>query len=204
MSEVNTNDTKNKIMEVARVLFADQGFEGTSVREIAKAAEVNIASVNYHFTNKENLFAEILKLSYLECSKEIRDFYERENPKLEDILVHIFRYFTFKSHDLITFFKMMMSTQHSHINMCQAKPEEERFGPPGGTVIVEAIQKEVGSKISEADEHWAVKCLFSHVIHNSIMAKCWFKHNSVPFSSEADIESNIRRLCRVVLSDLKK
>ena len=52
-----STDTKQKIMEVARVLFANQGFEGTSVREIAKAAEVNIASVNYHFSNKENLFA---------------------------------------------------------------------------------------------------------------------------------------------------
>lgn len=204
MTEQNNNDTKNKIIEVARVLFAEQGFEGTSVREIAKAAEVNIASVNYHFNNKENLFTEILSKSYQECSQEIRDFYENGNPKLEDILIHIYRYFTFKSHDLITFFKMMMSTQHNHKTMCQGQPDEERFGPPGGTVIVEAIQKEVGGAVSEIDQHWAVKCLFSHVIHNSIMSKCWFKHNNVPFSSDEEIEKNIRRLCRVVLSDLKK
>lgn len=126
-----STDTKNKIIEVARVLFAEQGFEGTSVREIAKSAEVNIASVNYHFNNKENLFNEILRASYLECSCAIRAFYEKENPKVEDILIHIFRYFTENSHDLITFFKMMMSSQHSHKMVCQGPDTDERFGPPG-------------------------------------------------------------------------
>lgn len=197
------NDTKNKILEVARVLFANQGFEGTSIREIAKEADVNIASVNYHFTNKENLFSEILNASYGECSQEIMAFYEKENPKLEDILVHIFNYFTFKSHDLITFFKMMMSTQHNNKMVCQGPRSDERMGPPGGTVIAVAIEREVGSAVSEMDKHWAVNCLFSHVIHISIMSKCWFKHNDLPYTSEEDIVRNIRRLCRVVLNDLK-
>lgn len=201
-----SNDTKKKILDVARVLFAEQGFEGTSVREIAKQADVNIASLNYHFSHKENLFSEILKVSYLECSKEIRGFYERENPKLEDILVHVFRFFTYKSHDLITFFKMMMSTQHADKFACQERggSEDEKFGPPGGSVIIEAIQKELGSTLSEADQHFAVKILFSHVVHMSLMTKCWFKKSNLPYTSEADIESNIRRLCRVVIQDLKK
>lgn len=197
-------DTKQKILDVARVLFAEQGFEGTSVREIAKRAEVNIASLNYHFSNKENLFNEILKMSYLECSQEIRQFYERENPKLEDVLVHVFRFFTYKSHDLITFFKMMMSTQHSDKMTCHGQGEDEKFGPPGGSVIIEAIQKEVGATLSEEDQHFAVKSLFSHVVHMSLMSKCWFKKNNIPYTSEAHIEKNIRRLCQVVLNELKK
>ena len=61
--------TKTRILEVARVLFAERGFEGTSIREIAKAAEVNVASVNYHFAGKENLFLEILRQGYVECSE---------------------------------------------------------------------------------------------------------------------------------------
>lgn len=202
-----SGDTKKKILDVARVLFAEQGFEGTSVREIAKLAEVNIASLNYHFSNKENLFSEILKVSYLECSQEIRGFYEKENPKLEDILVHVFRFFTHKSHDLMTFFKMMMSTQHSDKFACsqnKGDSEDEKFGPPGGSVIIEAIQKELGSTLSEADQHFAVKILFSHVVHMSLMSKCWFKKNNIPYTSEEHIETNIRRLCQMVIKDLKK
>lgn len=198
-----STDTKVKIMEVARILFANQGFEGTSVREIAKQAEVNIASVNYHFSNKENLFNEILHLGYVDCSKEIRGFYEKNNPKLEDVLVHVFHHFAHKSHDLISYFKMMMSTQHSH-KMTAQGTEDEVVGPPGGTVIVEAILKEVGSEVSDEDQHWALKCLFSHVIHTSLMYNCCFKHNNIPYTTDADIEKSIRRLCRVVINDLKK
>lgn len=199
-----SNDTKQKIIEKARILFAEQGFEGTSVREIAKQAEVNIASLNYHFSNKENLFSEILKLGYEETSKSIRDFYEKENPQLEELLIHVFRHLTSHPHDLITFFKMIMSTQHNDKIVCHGDSEDERFGPPGGSVIVSAIQKEAGTTLSEADQHWAVKCLFSHVVHNAIMSSCWFKRNHIPFTSEEDIEKSIRRLCQVVVKDLKK
>jgi AcrR family transcriptional regulator len=196
-------ETKSKIMEVARILFADQGFEGTSVREIAKSADVNVASVNYHFSNKENLFAEILRIGYLECSQNMRALYENENPNLEDLLVHFFNYFVQKSHDLVSLFKMMMSTQHSHHLMAQGS-EDQMSGPPGGKVIEEAILKEVGEGISPEELHFAVRCLFSHVIHSSIMFNCCFKQTHIPFTSHADIEKGIRRLSRIVLNDLKK
>ncbi len=78
------------------------------------------------------------------------------------------------------------------------------IGPPGGKVIVEAILKEVGGNVSEEDQHWALKCLFSHVIHSSIMYNCCFKQNNIPYTTNADIEKSIRRLCRVVIEDLKK
>ena len=198
-----SSDTKKKIMEVARILFANQGFEGTSVREIAKAADVNVASVNYHFSNKENLFNEILQLGYLETSQFVRAYYETERPALDDLLVHVFRYFINKSYDLLTYFKMVMSTQHSHRAYTQGT-EDELLGPPGGKVIVEAILKEAGGNVSEEELHWALKCLFSHVIHHSLMFHCCFKENTIPYSSHDDIEKGIRRLTKVVIGDLKK
>lgn len=46
-------------MEVAEKLFAKNGFSGTSVREIAKRAEVNIAMISYYFESKEKLLEAI-------------------------------------------------------------------------------------------------------------------------------------------------
>jgi AcrR family transcriptional regulator len=194
-------ETKSKILEVARVLFATQGFEGTSVREIASAAAVNVASVNYHFSNKENLFSEILRVGYLECSNHMREFFATENPHLDDLLVHFFDYFILKSHDLLAYFKMMMSSQHSH-HMTSAGSGDEMFGPPGGRVIGEAIQKELGKNVSDEDLSWAVRALFSHVIHTSIMYNCCFQQNEIPFTQKNDIQKGIRRLSKVVLADL--
>jgi AcrR family transcriptional regulator len=42
-------------MEAAEKLFADKGFAGTSVRDIAEAASVNLAMISYYFGSKEKL-----------------------------------------------------------------------------------------------------------------------------------------------------
>ena len=54
-------DTKERILNVAELLFADRGFPATSLRDITSEASVNIASVNYHFGSKEALLAAVLE-----------------------------------------------------------------------------------------------------------------------------------------------
>ncbi len=191
-----STETKSRIMEVARVLFANNGFDGTSVREIARLAEVNVASVNYHFAGKEKLFHEILLKGHADCSADIQSM-ALAGANLEDVLVEIFRYFQTKSHDLLSHFKMMMSTDQKIV------PAGEDMGPPGGKAIVEIIIKETGKNVTEEDLHWALKSLFSHTIHMSLMYNCCFKNNAVPYSSREDIEKGIRRLTRIVLKELK-
>jgi AcrR family transcriptional regulator len=46
---------KRKLLEAAESLFAERGFEAVSVRDITNRAEANVASVNYHFGDRENL-----------------------------------------------------------------------------------------------------------------------------------------------------
>jgi len=58
---MSENDTKQKILEVATELFARHGYEGASIREIAKEAGVNLAAVNYHFQNKLNLYYNVME-----------------------------------------------------------------------------------------------------------------------------------------------
>ncbi len=49
------SDKQQQIMDAALALFAENGYLGTSVRDIAQAAEVNIAMVSYYFGSKEKL-----------------------------------------------------------------------------------------------------------------------------------------------------
>lgn len=53
------NDIQLKILDSARKIFVEKGFDGTSIRDIATDAEVNIAMVNYYFRSKENLFQQV-------------------------------------------------------------------------------------------------------------------------------------------------
>lgn len=59
------NSTKQKIIEAAIFLFNTKGFDGTSVREIAKRANVNVANISYYFDGKNGLL-EYLVADFLE------------------------------------------------------------------------------------------------------------------------------------------
>ncbi|HCH3304306.1 TPA: TetR/AcrR family transcriptional regulator, partial [Vibrio parahaemolyticus] len=58
--------TKEKILDVAEGLFAEYGFNDTSLRTITGKANVNLASVNYHFGDKKTLVRAVLD-RYLEA-----------------------------------------------------------------------------------------------------------------------------------------
>ncbi len=60
--------SKTKLLLAAKKLFAEHGFEGTSVRQICEEAGVNLALVSYHFGGKENVFYAIFE-HYFPLSK---------------------------------------------------------------------------------------------------------------------------------------
>lgn len=47
--------TEDKILDTSERLFGEQGYAGTSLRQIIAAAGVNLAAIHYHFGNKEEL-----------------------------------------------------------------------------------------------------------------------------------------------------
>lgn len=54
-------DKRQHIIDTAEILFADKGFEGTSVRDIAKQAGVNLAMISYYFGSKEKLLEHVIE-----------------------------------------------------------------------------------------------------------------------------------------------
>lgn len=54
--ETNCLERKRRVLKVACQLFARHGFEGTHVREVCNLAGVNIASICYHFRDKNGLY----------------------------------------------------------------------------------------------------------------------------------------------------
>jgi AcrR family transcriptional regulator len=56
----NFTDKQIHILEAAENLFADKGFEGTSIRDISKVAKINIAMISYYFGSKERLLESLL------------------------------------------------------------------------------------------------------------------------------------------------
>jgi AcrR family transcriptional regulator len=56
--------TRDRILKAAERLFAERGYEATSVRTIVAKARVNQAAINYHFAGKDGLYREVLRAAF--------------------------------------------------------------------------------------------------------------------------------------------
>lgn len=63
-------NTRDRLLAAAETLFAEQGFESVSLRDLTHAAGTNLAAVNYHFGSKEHLIEEVLLRSLNPINEE--------------------------------------------------------------------------------------------------------------------------------------
>lgn len=54
-------ETRRRLLEAAGEVFAEHGFRVATVQEICRRADANIAAVNYHFSDKEQLYREVIR-----------------------------------------------------------------------------------------------------------------------------------------------
>ena len=75
-------NSKARILEAATQLFAQKGFDGTSIREICKKANVNLCMISYYWGGKQELYNGIIENlleKQIEYSKNFLDL--NKNPK---------------------------------------------------------------------------------------------------------------------------
>jgi AcrR family transcriptional regulator len=79
--------TRARIMREATALFAERGFQATTIRDIAQKAGVNIAAVNYHFRSKDELYAVVMETALAEWTSEVIGAESQpQNASLEQIV----------------------------------------------------------------------------------------------------------------------
>ena len=55
-------NSKSRILEAATKLFAQKGFDGASIREICKLADVNLCMISYYWGGKQELYNGLLRI----------------------------------------------------------------------------------------------------------------------------------------------
>jgi AcrR family transcriptional regulator len=55
------DDTRNRLLRAAAEVFAQEGYDAATVREICKRASTNVSMVKYHFGDKLELYSQVLK-----------------------------------------------------------------------------------------------------------------------------------------------
>ena len=79
------NDKQIEILLVAEKLFAEKGFDGTTIRDIAKTAGINIAMISYYFGSKEKLLESIVIFRISDLKLQLESIYEQQLSPIEKI-----------------------------------------------------------------------------------------------------------------------
>jgi len=203
MSRFSTepNETKQRILASAFELFGRFGLEGTSVREIAKASGVNLAAINYHFRNKDNLFWEIIAHTYRKCDLDIERIVAA-STSVEAAAGGIFDYFCNESIALRNTMKMILTENESVPQTAEALAAfNNPMGPPGGQYLGEVIQREIPYKLNRDGLLWGVKSVFGVVFHWALMICsgriCQQSNGQVdPLMTDAQIRVDVLRMVR--------
>lgn len=143
MEDLKTTDKKEEILDVAEKLFAENGFEAVSVREISKAAGINIAMVSYYFGSKEKMYEEVVFRKLISSDIIIKQIepHKKYADKLFAIVdLFINKFFERRDYQNIIFREMAMG-QRTSMSEIITNRLHQNFG-----VITEVINKGIKTK----------------------------------------------------------
>jgi len=92
----NNDNTKNRILLAALELFAEHGYDATSMRQIAELTGITKPAVYYHFPDKKSLFNGLLHFGMEHILNAIREIAQSDLPvldKLKEIMWTRFKQF---------------------------------------------------------------------------------------------------------------
>ncbi|GEM_PF-199500 len=83
-SSNTVKQTRERLLEKAEILFAQKGYHAIGVRDITSAAKCNMASVNYHFSNKMNLYLEVFRSRWIPRERLMYEAFEAKVDSITD------------------------------------------------------------------------------------------------------------------------
>jgi len=202
------DSTQEKILEVASRLFAEQGLEGTSIREIAREAQVNLAAINYHFKSKENLYMQVFARNYKWMEDGVSRIAQDKTLDTREFCWQLYEFFVGNSDAMMNSFKILLNKNVDFSETQKFRSGDgESFGPPGAIHILEVIRRDVGEKVSFEQCHWAMRMVFAVLVHFGVMMGTSFMKancNKMPFMSSEQKKMDIYQLVESIIDNLKK
>jgi AcrR family transcriptional regulator len=91
--------TEKKILDAAKIVFLEKGFDGARMQEIADEAKINKALLHYYFRSKDKLFDAIFKDAFQQFLPHIAEIMMTEKPLFEKLEAFIDSYITMLSNN---------------------------------------------------------------------------------------------------------
>ncbi|WP_114792826.1 TetR family transcriptional regulator [Niabella yanshanensis] len=176
---------KEHILEKAEELFSEKGFDATSVRDISKAAGINIAMISYYFGSKEKLMEELFKMRMSAGLVSVKEIAENTDlttvEKIEKALTgYIERVKTHKS-----FYRVILAEQATNKNKSVIRflgKSKESYAQFFETVLAEGYES--GSFKHKVDPVLFMTTITGTIMQSLLNKQLYATHHGVKVTEE--------------------
>ena len=196
---MSDQDTRQRIIEASTYLFGMKGYDGTSTREIAQRAGVNIASLNYHFKSKQGILEEVTGCIIIEFKEKMRQLAEDQTQTAAQYALKIYATLREDGVKCLNHFKMILGSGNGCSHFLQSEVA------PGWEELRLFIKKELKSSVPDSETIWASSVIFTYLMHSAVMSNSEVgKVHIERFmpDKEASIPSYLKKLVETVIRDL--
>jgi AcrR family transcriptional regulator len=203
--------TAKQILDAAEALFAEQGFIETTMRQITREADVNLAAINYHFGSKQGLIQSVAEhflrpfSEYIEQSVvQHRALQDDHSLKIEELLELLMR--ALLHVDQENNHALLMFTRLLELAYMKSQEELRRFiiGRYGTKLrpYIELIRSQ--SALMEDDEFfWRMHFVMGSVIFTLSNYTMLAEIEKNKYQSQAEIEKILHRLVPVLSAGMQ-
>jgi TetR/AcrR family transcriptional regulator, regulator of cefoperazone and chloramphenicol sensitivity len=147
--EVAEEKTRDKILLAAGEVFAEQGFEGATIRAITERAGVNVAAVNYHFRDKAELYTRVVVDA---CSARaawrdvIAEAPNSPEERLRSLIFHFLEYLL--DPDRATWKRRLMAREMANPTSALDELVEKSIRPLRNEFLLPTLRELTGNKLN--------------------------------------------------------
>ena len=198
-------NAKEKILNTAIKLFAQKGYDGTSIREICKSANINICMISYYFGGKQELYQEIItnliksQNAYLESFLDIdEDFSNKSKKELIEKLQIVLEKF-------IDYFYSNISSDLIAFLVKEQQKSDFKIEPPAIIYLRKLVAAILDKQASDKEVIFKVLFLISQINSPKILTTFSLKVlNQTEFTDEdiQIIKNNIKTYVKATFGDV--
>jgi AcrR family transcriptional regulator len=190
-------ETREKILDAAREMFATRGVEATTMRAIAERIEYTPTAIYHHFKDKDELILEICHADFAKLGRQFTSLGRIDDPV--ERLRRIGRAYVEFAIEFPHHYRIMFMTSipvHEHV---EKNPEEDAYGFLVATVSEGIAQGRFRPELTDPEELAQIVWGGVHGLVSLHLAKChdpWIDWRDLRTTSMKSIDAMIRGLVR--------
>lgn len=191
-------DRRSEILEKAAPIFAQNGYEGTAIRSVARACGITEAAIYRHFENKADLYNEVIRFKARQHDLRGELFHDVRGRTIEDILravAHHILALAGRDPELVRLmFSSSLEADHATAILFQ------EIRAPYIEFLSGQIEDRIAAgEVRDVEPYITSRCFVGMVIDCALHSGVWSRLTGVPFEAETVVCNNVPIFARGLL-----